>query len=370
MKKSNILFVGLDVHKESISVAIAESDRGADVRHYGTIGGDIDSFAKLVRKLQSTGATLCFVYEAGPCGYEIYRYLKSRHLDCAVVAPSMIPKRAGNRIKNDRRDAMELARLHRAGDLSSVYVPDREHEAIRDLVRAREDAKNAERKARQQLKALLLRNGIRYEGKASWTHAHLRWLSEFKMPLPAQQVVFQEYVDAITTNTARVDRLTEEIARHVQTWRMYPVIQALQALRGVQLVVAATIVAELGDVTRFDNPRQLMAFLGLIPKEHSSGEKVHRGSITKTGNTHVRRVLVEASWHYRMQPRVSRTIRVRHECVSPKIIDISWRAQLRLSHKFRILVARGKLRTVAVTAVARELVGFIWAIAKEVPISA
>jgi transposase len=367
--KDYTMFVGLDVHKDSIEIAVAEEGRDAEVRTWGRIGGDLASLEKAVRKLQSKGCTLRFVYEAGPCGYTIYRYLVSKGLDCAVVAPSMIPRRPGDRVKTDRRDAENLARLHRAGELSPVYVPQQEDEAVRDLIRARKDAKNAQRVAKQQLKAFLLRNGISYEGKSSWTPAHMRRLSEITLPSSAQQIAFQEYLDAVQTAGLRVERLTKEIVRHVEQWRMKPVVDAFQALRGVQMITAATMVAELGDISRFANPRQLMGYLGLVPSEHSSGNSTHRGSITKTGNIHARTALVEASWQYRLKPRVSRIILLRQEKLPKKITDIAWKAQLRLSHRFRLLSAKGKPQQKIVIAVARELAGFMWAIARETPVS-
>jgi transposase len=250
--------------------------------------------------------------------------------------------------------------------LTSIYVPTPEDEAIRDLVRIREDARIAQRKARQQLKALLLRNGISYQGKSSWTKAHLRWLSELKLPHPAQQIAFQEYLDAVTVATDRVKRLEGQIREQVVSWRLAPVVEALQALRGVQLVVAATVVAELGDLTRFTSPRQLAAYVGLVPSEHSSGSSTRRGGITKTGNTHARRALVEAAWSYRFPARVSRIIRLRQETLSKEINDISWEAQLRLCRRFRRLRASDKCTQKVVTAIARELVGYMWAVAKAV----
>jgi len=286
-----------------------------------------------------------------------------------VVAPSMIPKKSGDRVKTDRRDAEALARLHRAGELNAVYVPQKEDEAIRDLIRARKDAKNAQRVAKQQLKAFLLRNGIRYEGKSSWTPTHMRWLSGITLPSSAQQIAFQEYLDAVRTAGLRADRLTEEIVRHVKLWRMKPVVDAFQALRGVQLITAATIIAEIGDISRFENPRQLMGYLGLVPSEHSSGSSTHRGSITKTGNTHARSALVEAAWQYRLKPKISRCIFIRQENLPEKITAVAWKAQLRLSHRFRLLGSKGKPQQKVVIAVARELAGFMWAIAKEVPVS-
>lgn len=365
MKKIST-FIGLDVHKNSIDIGIADEGREGEVRHYGTIGGDILSLEKVVRKLQSKGGTLHFVYEAGPCGYEIYRYLTSRGFDCIVVAPSMVPKKSGNRVKTDRRDSIELARLHRAGELTSVYVPRLEDEAIRDMTRARQDAKSNELKSRQQLKAFLLRNGIRYHGKTSWTAAHMRWLAEIKLPNTAQQIVFQEYVDAVNTASERVTRLTDQIRKEVEMWSMRPVVEAYEALRGVQLVVAATVVAELGDLTRFDKPGQLMAFLGLVPSEHSSGDRQRRGSITKTGNGHARRVLVEAAWQYRFPARITPIIRKRQEHLPKEVREIAWNAQLRLCRRFRYLSTQGKSKQTTVVAIARELSGFMWAISRAV----
>lgn len=369
MKDFNTLFIGLDVHKDTITVAVAEGGLRGEVRPYGTIGGDLNSVEKLVGKFQRTGKQLRFVYEAGPCGYEIYRYLTAKGMDCTVVAPSMVPKRSTDRIKTDRRDAVSLARLHRAGELTAVYVPLKEDEAIRDLSRAREDAKGAERRARHQLKALLLRNGIRYQGKTSWTAAHVRWLSGLKMPMTAQQIVFEEYLNAVSTATERVDRLTEALRGEVERWRMRPVVEALQALRGVQLVVAATMISEVGDLCRFDNPRELMAYLGLVPSEHSSGGKRHQGSITKCGNAHARTILIEAAWQYQVPARISRVIRLRQEKLPQRVNQIAWKAQLRLCSRFRRLRARRMPSNKVVVAVARELVGFMWAIAKEVKVA-
>jgi transposase len=366
MTKSSNLYVGMDVHKETIDIALAEGDGRQEVRHYGSIGGDLVVLDQAVRKLQATGKTLHFVYEAGPCGYVIYRHLAGKGLDCVVVAPSMIPKRSGDRVKTDRRDAEMLARLHRAGELSAVYVPHPEDEAVRDLTRAREDAKEAQTRARHQLKAFLLRSGIRYAGKTAWTPAHVRWIARIKLEQPVQQIVFQEYVNAVTAASERVERVEGNLRDAVLEWRRKPVVEALQALRGVQLVVAATLAAEIGQIERFDNPRQLMAYLGLVPSEYSSGASTRRGSITKCGNTHARRVLTEAAWAYRQPARITPIIAKRQDKLAKNIRNIAWKAQVRLCKRYRTLRARGKEHNKVVTAIARELSGFVWAIAREV----
>jgi transposase len=369
MSESTTLYVGMDVHKESIAVAYVARDHDAQVMYLGTIGTRQADIDQLIRQLHSKAKHLVFVYEAGPCGYWLYRYLSKKGYVCWVVAPSLIPKKAGDRVKTDRRDAVQLARLMRSGDLTPVYVPTVEDEAIRDLCRAREDAVADLKAAKFRLKAFLLRHDIRYMGQATWGPAHLRWLSEVVCPTPAQQIVFQEYVRAVTEHTARLQRLEQELHEHVKSWRLHPVVEALQALRGVQCTVAVTTVAELGDLTRFEHPRQLMKYLGLIPSEYSTGERRRQGAMTKAGNTHARRALVEGAWAYRYPAKVSRHLQLRLE-TQPKVIqDISWKAQVRLCKRYRRLIARGKHANQVVVAIARELVGFMWAIAKQVPVT-
>jgi transposase len=355
----------LEVHKESLAVAYVAEEREAEVVFLGTSGTRQCDIDKLIRKLQAKGKRLHLVYEAGPCGYWLYRYLTKKGLECWVVAPSQIPKKAGDRVKTDRRDAVQLARLLRSGDLTPVYVPAVEDEAIRDVVRAREDALKDLKAAKVRLKAFLLRQDIRYEGRATWGPAQLRWLANVVCPTPAQQLVFQEYVRAVSEQTERLQRVEAELPALGQSWRWAPVVEAIQALRGVQFIAAVTLIAELGDLSRFENPRQLRSYLGLVPSEHTSGERRRQGSITKTGNSHARRVLVEGAWAYRYPAKVSRHLQLRLEKVPKAIQDISWKAQVRLCKRYRRLVARGKQVNQVVVAIAREMAAFVWAVARE-----
>jgi transposase len=370
MPQPSMLYVGLDVQKESITVADVAQDHGAEVLYFGTIGTRQCDLDQLIRKMPSKAKHLIFIYEAGPCGYWLYRYLTKKGYDCWVVAPALIPKQPGDRVKPDRRDAVRLARRARSGDLTAVYVPQVEDEAIRDLTRAREETISDLKDAKSRLKAFLLSHDIRYTGRANGGPAPLRWLSEVVWPTPAQQIVFQEYVRAVSAHSDRLPRLDQELREHVTAWRLSPVVEALQALRGGQCIAAVTLVAEMGDLTRFESPRDLMKVMGLIPSAYASGAQRRQGSITKAGNTHARRVLVEGAWAYRSPAKVSRHLQRRLE-QQPKVIpDISWKAQVRLCQRYRRLVSRGKHAHVVTVAMARELSGFLWAIAKEVPVIA
>lgn len=359
-------YVGLDVHKETIAVSVAEAN-GGEVRYVGEIANTPEALTKLVGQLKKGGARLSFCYEAGPCGYGIHRQLVASKHDCQVVAPSLIPKKAGDRVKTDRRDSLSLARLHRAGELTAVCVPDGLQEALRDLTRAREDMKHLQRQAKQRLLAFLLRHGQRYAGKSHWTQAHLRWLETVKFEQPVQQIVLQEYVDTVIACGRRVDSLERQIEQAAQASQVWPVIEALMALRGVSLLTATTVVAEIGDLKRFANAPQLMAYLGLVPSEYSSGGSTRRGGITKTGNGHVRRVLVEAAWTYRHAARKTAVLQRRAERTPEVVQDIAWSAQKRLCQRYRTLEGKGKLKVQVCTAVARELAGFIWAIGHVLP---
>jgi transposase len=358
-------YVGLDVHKTDIAIGTADADRG-EAGYYGTIENKAQSYLKVAKKLSKGGEGILFCYEAGPCGYEVYRQLMKAGYDCMVIAPSLIPKKSGDRIKTDRRDAVSLARLLRAGELTFICVPDKEQEAIRDLTRAREDMKAMERQSRQRLGGFLLRHGKIYPGRSKWTKTYFRWLEGLRFETAAQQIVFQEYIDIVKDAQRRVAAMEEEMRKALTGWTLKPVVEGLMALRGVDLVAAMTIIAELGDITRFESPRQLMAHLGLVPSEHSSGERQRRGGITKTGNGHVRRVLVEASWSYRLPARKTAHLRKKAEKASKTVQEIAWKAQKRLCSRYWYLVHKGKLPVESCTAVARELVGFIWAIVCEV----
>ena len=354
-------YLGLDVHKETIAVSIAPGD-STEVRRYGIINGSLDAVDKLLKKLAQPGVELRVVYEAGPCGFVLCRHLRAKGIACEVVAPSLVPKKASDKVKTDRRDADQLARLHRAGELTSIRVPDQEDEAVRDLIRARHNAMDDLRKARHRLKGFLLRLGFRYSGKSSWNDAHKRYLSGLVMPQPPQQIAFQEYIHAIDDAGERLERLTQSVLDALPGWKWAPVVRALMTLRGVQELTAMTLVAEVGDFSRFDTPRSLMHFLGLTPTEHSSGGSRAQGGITKSGNAHCRRALTEAAWQYRLNPKVSEAIQKRQEGQSKEVCRIAWEAQQRLNKRFKQLAAKKK-SVVAATAVARELAGFVWAIA-------
>ena len=357
-------YIGLDVHKERTAVAIADGGLRGEVRDYGSVPTTRSAIEGLARKVGGTGQRLMFCYEAGPCGYGIYRWLQELGHECIVVAPSLVPRRPGERVKTDRRDARKLARLHRAGELTAVWVPDAAHEAMRDLVRARDAAGRSLRRARQQLSGFLLRHARSYGGGKTWTGAHRRWLAGLKFEHPAQQIVLEDYINAVETAERRRADLTAQIEGLAESWSLAPLLKAEQALRGVSLLNAATVLAEIGDPSRFDHPRQLMAHVGLVPSEASSGGEVQRGGITKAGSRLARRALIEAAWTYRFPARRTRELLARQADLPQAVRDIAWKAQVRLCARYRKLIARGKPSTVAVTAVARELVGFIWALAR------
>jgi len=357
-------FVGLDVHKETIAVAVARV--GQEPESLGTISNTPDAMAKLMRRL-GPAKNLRVCYEAGPCGYAIFRQLQRMSVECVVIAPSLVPQRAGDRVKTDRRDALKLARLHRSGELVSVWVPDEAQEALRDLVRAREDTIEDRLRKRHQLSKFLLRLEVRPPEKVrAWSAKHKVWVQGLKFEQPAQQIVLREYIQALHETEMRLQRLEIELAELAQNCPHAAVIAALQSLRGIGMLTAVTLVAELGDLSRFATAQQLMAYTGLVPSEHSSGGSRHRGGITKCGNAHVRRVIIEAGWHYRRLPRVGAGLRDRQTGVPPVINSMTWKAQHRLNLKYRRLVGRGKPKQVAVVAVARELLGFVWAVAREV----
>jgi transposase len=365
MSEGITTFVGLDVHKESIAIAVAVLGREAP-RFIGTTGPSLKELLKALSHL-GTAQQMHIVYEAGPGGYVLVRQLRAQGYRCEVVAPSKIPRRSGERIKTDRRDALSLAHFARAGDLSIVTVPDSADEAIRDLSRAREDALRARMTARHQLKALLLRHGKHYPMKTSWTLAHERHLSQVNFEHPAQSIAFTEYRSAVREANDRLERITEALRQLVSEWRLRTVVEALMSLRGIDFICALTLVAELGDLRRFAHPKQLMSFLGLVPSESSSGQTRTQGHITRTGNTHARRVLIEAAWSYRYPARIGREIQIRQQHLPRSLREISWRAQLRLCQRYRRFAARGVHQNRACVAIARELTGFIWDLAQHVP---
>ena len=358
-----VRFVGLDVHKESIVVAVADDD-GSAPEVIGTVPNDSGLLLKRLRKL-GPSACLRVCYEAGPTGFGLCRRLEEVGIACDVIAPSLVPKRSSDRVKTDRRDAAKLARFHRSGDLTKVYVPAPATEAMRDMERARDDAKRAERTARHQLSKFLLRHGRVYQGKTAWTGMHLEWIRNQIFDHEAHNRVLADYVQAVEVATARVNSLTKDIVDLVETWSLRPLVKALQALRGVQLISAVILAAEIGDFARFASAPAFMAYLGLIPSEYSSGTSKSRGRITRTGNGHARRILVESAWSYRYGAKMSREIRKRNEGLSPEVRAIAWKAQRRLHGRYKKLMGRGKNKQQTVTALARELSGFVWSIARQ-----
>ncbi len=364
MSHFNDIYVGLDVHKATIAVAIVRGPR-SPAHFYGEIENTPQAVANLVNKLSVDGEVINFCYEAGPCGYELYHPLQGFGHECDVVAPSLIPRKTGVRIKTDRRDAMALAKLHATGSLTAVWVPDKDQEGLRDLSRSREDFKQIETKTRQRLGAFLLRNGKVYGGKTKWTQAYWRWLETVTFDTATQHIVLQEYVEAVRDAQRRVLNIEGQIRQAIKGWSLEPVVQAFMALRGVSLITSFTILAELGDLSRFESPKQLMAYLGLVPSEYSSGNKRRQGALTKTGNGHVRRVLVESAWNYRFVARKTRDIQKRAEQTSEAIQAIAWEGQKRLCGRYQRLLQAGKLKQQVTAAVARELCGFVWAIACE-----
>lgn len=359
---TTVCFVGFDVHADTIAVAVA--DGAQDVRALGVIPNRPESIHKLVKQL-GPAERLRVCYEAGPTGYGVYWQLTRLGVRCEVVAPTLVPVRPGDRVKTDRRDAIKLVRSYRAGDLTAVWVPDAAHEALRDLVRAREAAKKDQLRARHRLGKFLLRHGRRPPtGTRPWTQKHLTWLKTVHFAHEAQEATRLDYVHEVEHVADRIARLERALDQAVTEAPapMRAVIDALQALRGVARVSAATIVTEVGDLTRFSTPRQLMAYAGVVASEDSSGTRIRRGAITKTGNAHLRRVIIEAAWAYRHRPTVGPTLRKRQATVTPAVKEIAWKAQHRLHARYHHLLARGKCQPQVVAGIGRELLGFIWAI--------
>ncbi len=360
------VFVGIDMAKARNAIAIADGERGGEVRFLGEVDASLDAMRRAVQRIVAKHERAHCCYEAGPTGYGLHRLITGMGYLCDVVAPSLIPRRAGDRVKTNRRDAIGLAKLLRAGELTPVWVPDEGHEAIRDLVRARAAAVETQRVHRQQVSAFMLKHGRVFPRKKTWSMRYLRWLQEQRFDHPAHQIALQELVDAVRTSRERIGRIEAAIKEYLPSWSLAPVVHALQALRGVELVVAVTFAIEIGDIRRFDSPRQLMGYLGLVPSERSTGDNIRRGGITKAGNGRVRHMLVESAWTYRHPPRVGATKLYRLEQTTPKVREIAWKAQSRLTARYRALTAKGKKTTVVCAAIARELAGFMWAVAREV----
>jgi transposase len=365
MRDDSEVFVGIDTSKLRNAVAVAEGGRSGEVRFLGEIENTGTATAKLVRKLAAKHRRLTFCYEAGPTGYGLYRQISSLGHECIVVAPSLIPRKPGDRVKTNRRDAISLAKQLRAGDLTAVWVPDPRHEAMRELTRARQAAVEDLRRKQQQISAFLLRQGRHFE-RTAWSKTHLKWLASQKLEHVEQRIAFEEMLLAVRQAEERIGRLEQAIRNAVPDWSLAEVVTALMAMRGIDLISATGFLAEIGDLSRFQTPRELMAYLGLVPSEDSTGDRIKRGPITKAGNHRARRILVESAWSYQHPPRVGKHKQASVAAAPRAVREIAWKAQCRLCGRYRALVRKGKLKTVAVTAVARELCGFIWAINREI----
>jgi len=363
MKK---VYIGIDAHKESNSLALAFTGTNAP-EYYGKVSSDLNRFIKAIRGIQKKHGLakdeVALCYEAGPTGFVLARRMIKLGYECQVIAPSLIPIQSGNRVKTDRRDARKLAGLFRAGQLICVHIPEVDDEVIRDVCRGRTDAVNERSRSRKQLGSFLLRNGYHYTGQSRWTEGHMRFLRELVLPHPAQKLILEEYLQRIDIAVAQVERIEEQMGRLLKTWHRRSLVEAVMGLRGFQQTAAMVIVSEIGDFTRFDHPKKLMAYLGLVPSEESSGDKRRQGSITKCGNSHARWMLVESAGSYRLPPKISKALSKRQEHLSRDVRALSWRVQNRLSKRWYKLSMRGLHFNKIRASIARELSSYIWDLA-------
>lgn len=361
------VYIGLDAHKASIVIALAFEGRGSP-EPYGKTTSDLNGFLKVLRRIQEkhglTKEDISLCYEAGPTGFVLVRRLRELGYDCEVVAPSLVPSKGSDRVKTDRRDACKLASLHRAGELTRVHVPDGSDEVIRDICRGRTDAVDVQTRTRQQISAMLLRNGYSYSGETTWGEAHMRYLRELVLPDRAQKLLLEEYLQRVDASVSQVARIENQMRELLKDWPRRTFVEALQGFRGFQLVASMVVTSELGNLLRFAHPRQLMAYLGLVPSEQSTGGRRRQGSITKSGNSHVRWMLVEVAHHYRLAPKVSKELSHRQEALSREVRALSWRTQERLHRRFTRLTLRGLHHNKVTVAIARELTAFIWELAR------
>ena len=365
MRENITYWVGMDVHADNINVAVYRGNELSPHEQY-EIQTDARSKGRLLKRLQGLPGEVRCIYEAGPCGYDFQRYLTGNGVHCEIAAPALIPKKAGDRVKTDRRDARKLGRLYRSGELTAIHIPDEDQESVRDLTRAREDAVEDATRKRHQLSKFLLRHGHRYHGGKQWTQKHEKWMKGMKFENSVLQAVFEEYQLSLDQAEERVERLTRSVEELAKKPEYQKPVAALMTLRGIKTITAMTIVSEIGDMRRFGKAKDFMSALGLVPSEYSSGKNICRGSITKTGNAHVRRVLVESAWHYQHRPTVGKTIKSRRSGQPLEVVQVAQKADIRLNRKFRKIVDRGKRTTIAAVATARELAGFVWAIGQRV----